>query len=371
MPRSITILGPVPPPFGGVSVHIVRIAEVLSGQGVEVEIIPYTGLTRRSRPAKAIAALQMIGRIHGHLRPGRSCDLLHIHYGGMVYFLALAPLLETSRCRLVITFHSVRVLQDLAHLPSPIRRYALHLLSRCSLFVCVRPGIAEELAKGGLGGIPITVMPAFLPPSNRETDLSRLPADLGARMEERRRRGWRQICSAAYYLGGGYGQDDLYGIELLADALTLLDDRLDGEVALYVMVSNPPDTESRRRAERRLRDQALRWRHIVLELHYGIPLVPVLARCCGFLRLSREDGDSVAIREALAFGIPVLASDVVQRPEGVETLPLGRADQLAPRIERFLLGLTPWDAPAPRPIRPHDDTELQAFCRQLLGSGAG
>jgi glycosyltransferase involved in cell wall biosynthesis len=35
-----------------------------------------------------------------------------------------------------------------------------------------------------------------------------------------------------------------------------------------------------------------------------------------FVRPSRADGDAVSIREALQAGVPVVASDVVERPDG-------------------------------------------------------
>ena len=38
MPRHIDVLGPLPPPFGGVSVHIVRFLELVRGRGLTLRM---------------------------------------------------------------------------------------------------------------------------------------------------------------------------------------------------------------------------------------------------------------------------------------------------------------------------------------------
>jgi len=46
-------------------------------------------------------------------------------------------------------------------------------------------------------------------------------------------------------------------------------------------------------------------------------LWPLIRHADLFLRPSNQDGDSISVREALHFGVPVLASDACPRPEGV------------------------------------------------------
>ena len=370
MPPSLTILGPVPPPFGGVSIHIVRMRRLLEAMGVRTEVIPYTGLRQESIASKLLQAVGMLVRIPFRVLSRRP-DVLHIHYGGMGFFLALSPLLAGYRGRLVLTFHSVRVLQDLAHLPAPLRPAARRLLRQADLFVCVRPGIAEELAQGGLDGVPATVMPAFLPPAADEADISRLPADLAQRLRKRAENGVLQVACAAYYLGPGYGRDDLYGVEALVKALACLDGDLSRPLVLYVLVSNPATSEERRAAEQRIVETAIGLRLVTVEIHQGIPLIPLLARCAGFLRPSREDGDSVAVREALALGVPVLASDVVPRPAGVSLCRLEPPADFADTLGRFLAELTPWAGTGPRPVREQEGGELMRFAHLLVDGGTG
>lgn len=53
----------------------------------------------------------------------------------------------------------------------------------------------------------------------------------------------------------------------------------------------------------------------------GVSQLPLLPRTKVLIRLTKTDGDSVSIREALLFGSAVIASDVTQRPSGVIACP--------------------------------------------------
>ena len=53
--------------------------------------------------------------------------------------------------------------------------------------------------------------------------------------------------------------------------------------------------------------------------HGNNELLPLFKDIDIFLRPTRSDGDSISVREALYFNVPVVASDVCQRPLGVHT----------------------------------------------------
>jgi glycosyltransferase involved in cell wall biosynthesis len=54
----------------------------------------------------------------------------------------------------------------------------------------------------------------------------------------------------------------------------------------------------------------------------------VIADCDLFLRTTLFDGDSISLREALHFGVPVIATDRAPRPDGVCVIPAENLEQL-------------------------------------------
>jgi glycosyltransferase involved in cell wall biosynthesis len=342
---KLLILGPVPPPYGGVSIHVIRFAETLRRQDWQVEIAPYTGSRNGSRLGTLVISARMVAGCWRALLSSRH-HAVHIHYGGLGYFLAVAPLLRLFARKTIITFHSVRVLQDIASAPAPLRCFIRRLLNAFDVFVCVRAEIGDDLQRDGLDGPRIVVMPAFLPPAPQETDRERLGNELKQAVVSSEADGNLRLACAAYYLGSGYGHQDIYGVERLLESLQGLDAELPRRLDLFVLTSNAPADDAQKQAETRVLALAAKLVNVTLHLHYKAPLVPVLAACHGFLRPSREDGDSVAIREAQALGLPVLASDVVYRPDGVVKASMNGAVETGDALRDFMAGL---DVVNPKP----------------------
>ncbi|HRU61231.1 MAG TPA: glycosyltransferase, partial [Bacteroidia bacterium] len=67
-----------------------------------------------------------------------------------------------------------------------------------------------------------------------------------------------------------------------------------------------------------------------------IHLPSILPWVTVYVRPTRSDGDALAVREALAAGVPVIASDVAPRPTGVTIFPSGKVDALATALEAVL-----------------------------------
>ena len=61
-----------------------------------------------------------------------------------------------------------------------------------------------------------------------------------------------------------------------------------------------------------------------------------MARSDVFLRPALEDGDSISVREALAMGIPVVASRVGTRPPGTILFRKGDKTDLVDKLESVL-----------------------------------
>lgn len=334
-PRNIALLGPIPPPLGGVSTHVLREAALLGRQGHAVSLLRYTGLTQADRLGRVAQAARQWLRATARLSLGRH-DVVHVHYATSAALISLLPQLASTRGRLVITLHAVRVLDDLDRLRPPARRLLCRALQRADQWICVRQEIADGLAQRGVSGVPVCIKPAFLPPAPEEADAARLPAAVRQALAADEAAARPIASAAAYYLGPGYGQEDLYGVEHLVASLAVAESRLERPWSLHVLVSNRPGDAPQNAALQRVERMAAGLKRARTTVHFGAPLVPVLAASRAFVRPSRQDGDSVAVREAQALGVPVLASDLVPRPAGVRLFRLASPHDTASTLVDFL-----------------------------------
>jgi glycosyltransferase involved in cell wall biosynthesis len=74
----------------------------------------------------------------------------------------------------------------------------------------------------------------------------------------------------------------------------------------------------------------------------------LMARADVFVRPTYADGDSLSVREALALGLPVVASDAAPRPSGVTVCRSGDVGDLVAKLSTVLahpLASPPADAP--------------------------
>lgn len=71
----------------------------------------------------------------------------------------------------------------------------------------------------------------------------------------------------------------------------------------------------------------------IFVIDYPHPFQKVLDYVDCFIRYTSTDGDSISIYEALEHGVPVLATDVVSRPQGVHLIRRGDIDALKHEIE--------------------------------------
>jgi len=83
-----------------------------------------------------------------------------------------------------------------------------------------------------------------------------------------------------------------------------------------------------------------------------------IARASVILRTTWYDGDSVSVREALAFGAPVIATDNGMRPAGVRLIPAREPAKLLEAIEAELAA----GGVVPRPVLGSDEN-LEAVAR--------
>jgi glycosyltransferase involved in cell wall biosynthesis len=96
--------------------------------------------------------------------------------------------------------------------------------------------------------------------------------------------------------------------------------------------------------------------------------LPVYAVADVFLRPTTTDGDANSIREALHFGIPVVASDVIPRPAGCRLYPFGNHEELVRVVGDVLSNLPRERSLAAAAPRSSAADLLIPIYRELIGA---
>lgn len=321
---DILIVGPYPPPLGGVSTHVSRLAALLEERGVRVGVLNHFGHTDGP---------PVIGALHRNpLRYWRelrrmSAPVVHYHHGRLSTLVAVAVARRRSSTY-VATIHGQRLARQL-EIPVLcwLARWALR---RFDELVAVSLEIAQSLELR-VGHSRITLLPAYLP-----ADELRGKAPGGAPAEFLRPPGRTLLVSAYRIAAAPDGSGDVYGLDRAVETFLRLAPR-HPDLRLGIFVAK---AVRGRWARRYIKAQTARvTEHGVADrfaLYVGENLTAAFGHDVLYLRPTRSDGDAVSVREALAAGRDVIASDAVIRPPGTETIAGDEAEAWCEAVERAL-----------------------------------
>ena len=357
---DVLIVGPYPPPLGGVSSHVRQVALELRAAGYRLGVIDHFG--GRRAPAPVVASLRRNPARYLFELPRWRSQVVHYHHAGRTSILLSAALARRARrqARWVITVHNRSLTPDgpPTRVRSRLIRWALNQFDHViAVSREVQLGLAEYLP-----GRAISVLPAFAGVEEAGT---------GSLEEETRRfvvSGGATLIISAYRVRLDRSGGDIYGLGFAAQLFESLAAEI-GDLRLALFLARGPHNRATRRyvseSYRRL-ERAYPGR---IRLAIGEPLVPAFGPTTIYLRPTQTDGDAVSVREALALGVPVLASDVAARPHGVRTLSLSDRSQWIDAI-RESATVAGSARPRPRPRQgPNEDlaTLLSLYDRLVAG----
>jgi glycosyltransferase involved in cell wall biosynthesis len=193
-----------------------------------------------------------------------------------------------------------------------IARLACVLYDRVT---CVNTEIADAVAELGVEANKVQIAPAFLP--IEASDVS-LPVDIETWLQQH-----SPLISATMFFRPEYG------FEVLLQALPLLKARYP-QIGCFVMGSGEEQAEAL--VERSESKGAI---YLGGDLDHELCLA-LMARSSVFVRPTFQDGDSISVREAMSLGVPVVASNVGTRPEGVTLFNAGDVDGLVNAVVTVL-----------------------------------
>jgi len=327
---DVLVLGPFPPPLGGVSAHVVRLHHAFTRDGLALGVANHFSSSADAPEVVAVLARNPLRYCWCLLRV-RS-RIVHYHHSRLAMLLATAAVARFDRRPYIATFHGGTIVESLASRTPLVARMTRWAIRQFAEVVVVNAELAEHFTEI----VPrerLTVIPAFLPPLEDESSSSAMDEAVDAAITA----GQPALVASAYRVSPERDGSDPYGLDLAVQAVELLESR-GFAPTLSVFVALPSGSRRERDYLAALADRVTRTTGRQLVVRFAEQLLPALQRNVVYLRPTRADGDAVSVREALSLGVPVVASDVVGRPNGVVLFANGRADALADAIVDVLDG---------------------------------
>lgn len=347
----VLILGAFPPPHGGVQTHVVALRNFLLERNISCEGIHLTRHRQADReglyyPRTALQVLKLLLRL--------KYDVIHNHVGGDLTLRVLGLCLLCSLIpgkRAVLTFHS-------GGYPSfpganTARRWSLRgfIFRRLDGLIGVNEEIVKLFSQFGVPPEQVRLIPPHAFRANEKA------ATLPPRLETF----FRQHDPVLITVGL---LEPEYDLALQVNVLGKVR-QSHPRAGLLVIGSGSLEEELRNRI------QSMPYAgHILLagDVPHPVTLRAIIESDL-FLRTTLYDGDSISVREALHYKVPVIATDNRMRPEGVVLIPASDPVALHNAIETELARPS-----SRREYSQVDESKLESvlcFYEELLSNGRG
>lgn len=347
--KSVVLAGYYPPPMGGESVHVQELARWLRTRGVPVQVLNLRRGAPPSSEYRAIGGLVgFLTALCGSLGPHA---LLHLHTNGhnrksCLMVVAAAMILKIRGATGLLTLHSGLAPEYLSRL-NPLGRRLVRLgIASFTHVICVSPKILEAVVNLGIEADRLSVIPAYLG----------LPASATLTEAER-----RMLAAFTPLLATMGGRDPEYGLPIVVDLVARLSTRFP-RLGCIVIGSGGDAGLGRLIAERGIADRVVCLGEVAHER-----CLAFLGRADVYVRPSYADGDATSVREAMALGVPVVASRTDFRPPGTTLFTPGDPEALrSALVETLALGRG--HGPADLAASPAGGEALLALYRRLAPS---
>lgn len=321
----VALVGPFPPPYGGMGVYFSAIEAGLRHEAMEpLRIpVPYAAVGGRRRQLGRVVVFARAALTILRSRP----EVVHCVSGSQPNLIGnILPLVAARLARRpsILSVAGGEFPAAVTGYRGARRWIVRFVLTRPRLVVACTDEIAAALRAIGVHEERIATVSNALPHRLDPRGEQQLPAEVAAFAE-----------THAPLIASTSGWYDFYGSQDLVEAVREL--RADHpRLGVVLMVKGGGDAGFRAALLDRLASDGLHDAVLVREDERAV--FPILRRADVFVRTPHHEGDAISVREARGVGTPVVASDVGFRPEGVlRYRPADPAD-LAARLREALGG---------------------------------
>jgi glycosyltransferase involved in cell wall biosynthesis len=323
--KKVIIVGTYPPPIGGVSIHIQRLTQYLGKAGLDYLCIDISRVIDKKKDMSNVLQLSWKKTLLLLFLHEKS-EILHFHNfsfkNTFLYFLL------SFRHTVILSFHNERFLDVFALHGRMLSKLAILMANSLSYVVvdnndCVT--LAGTIIKDKK---KIIMIPEFIPPSKV------LPIKDRTILEFRRKH--QYLLSSTAFQISFYNDQDLYGLDMLVKLMDKLVNASRMDVGLVFLLPDIGDEQYFNYIKEQINLFNIREHFLIIT--GPVFEAPALWKMSeAVVRATNTDGNSLTVLEALSLGVPVIASDCVERPDGVVLSKTRDIDDLYEKATKVLL----------------------------------
>lgn len=293
---KILLIGPLPPPVGGVSIHIKRLSRLIDND-YNIDYVDESHIIKEN-----YFNLRTL-KLPEYLNKVRKSDLLYIHSGKRQLAIFHVLIGRLFGKRVIMTLHGYPYAnRKLINFVDSVFYSMADKIIVVNSFILDRVRLPENKC---------IVKWAFVPPIME--DEPQLPDYLSEWIAKRKNLGDVILSANAYQLKY-FNNEDLYGLDMCIEAAGRLVKKGYKVSFVYLVSSLEKNRELYQKYLRRINESNFR-DHFLL-LNDTISFVRLITYSDIILRPTNTDGDALTIREAIHLGKLVVASDIIPRPAG-------------------------------------------------------
>jgi len=316
--RKIAIIGPYPPPYGGISVHIQRVLNYLDEKKYDYDFYLENRAEKNSSSTykfygfkKLLSLFKLLFKkyclIHHHSPDWKTRVILSLYgiLGKTVY----------------LHIHGASLKDTIQN--GGIKSFLTCKLLRFANIIADNKDIAQLAQK--YSPKSLTIIDAFLPPLYNEKVYKDFITKYGGILKDKN----YVISMVGWFVY--YENVDLYGFDIALDALRRFKKEVDKDVLFLVSINGVRSEELHQKINNYIAKNNLN--NNVYFLYEEMPEIwPIYIVSNVFIRPTCTDGSALSVKEAMWFETPVIASDCIPRPEGVILFKNRSGNELFKRI---------------------------------------
>ncbi len=294
---ELLIIGTVPPPNGGVTIHIRRINDFLDYNQFPYKFIDY----------KKNSFLIILDEIRKH-------KIIHLHASNVFFKLIITIYCFLLRKKSILTFHGN--LKQYSGWKYFFNNLALKFTRTPIVLNIDSLEIAKKLNKN------TQYITAFIPPlnpvkeDNDQENIKKIKSFLSNKNAV-------ACCTNGKYVLDQYGKD-LYGIIELVELFKTLDEKF------KLIISDPTKSYLEK-----IRQEKIEITNNILFITNEHAFIHIIKESNIVIRNTTTDGDALTIKEGLFYNKTVLATNVINRHDWVKTYSLHDMEDLKKYIEQY------------------------------------